>query len=109
MQGSEGLSLDEEIQRAIVDASAFVVTEICSVLRSSSTPGRQHYVFSMNDILRSYKVNNSINNFMIDLLINSINGQNCLQKSRALKTAYFILRWIIENFSNSSFSLDSRL
>ncbi|XP_075255403.1 dynein axonemal heavy chain 5-like isoform X4 [Convolutriloba macropyga] len=56
MQGSEGLSLDEEIQRAIVDASAFVVTEICSVLRSSSTPGRQHYVFSMNDILRSYKM-----------------------------------------------------
>ncbi|XP_063714091.1 dynein axonemal heavy chain 5-like isoform X5 [Symsagittifera roscoffensis] len=56
IQGSEGLSLDEEIQDAIVNASAYVVNEVCNVLRSSSTPGRQHYVFSMYDILRSYKM-----------------------------------------------------
>ena len=56
IQSSEGLSLDEDIQKSIVDASSHVVSQITNVLRASTTPGRQHYVFSMNDILRSYKV-----------------------------------------------------
>ncbi|XP_063775387.1 uncharacterized protein LOC134910927 [Pseudophryne corroboree] len=55
MGDKDGLSLQEELQMSLAKASCHVLECVKKVLVPSSTPGRQHYLFSLREISRVFQ------------------------------------------------------
>ncbi|XP_018096048.2 dynein heavy chain 5, axonemal [Xenopus laevis] len=62
MGDKEGLPLQEELQLSIAKASCHLLESKKKVLVPSSTPGRQHYLFSMREINRTYQALRRLSN-----------------------------------------------
>ncbi|KAM9316607.1 uncharacterized protein PAF06_007656 [Gastrophryne carolinensis] len=55
MGDKDGLSLQEDLQLSLVGASCQLLESVKKVLIASSTPGRQHYRFSLRDITKVFQ------------------------------------------------------
>nr|DBA26446.1 TPA: hypothetical protein GDO54_010703 [Pyxicephalus adspersus] len=55
MGDKEGLSLQEDLQLSLVNASCHLLESVKKVLLASSTPGRQHYQFSLREITKVFQ------------------------------------------------------
>ncbi|KAG8582082.1 hypothetical protein GDO81_007910 [Engystomops pustulosus] len=55
MGDKEGLSLQEDLQLSLAKASCHLLESVKKVLVMSSTPGRQHYLFSLRDITKVFQ------------------------------------------------------
>ncbi|XP_031757885.1 dynein gamma chain, flagellar outer arm isoform X2 [Xenopus tropicalis] len=62
MGDKDGLPLQEELQLSIAKASCHLLESIKKVLVSSSTQGRQHYLFSIREINRTYQALRRLSN-----------------------------------------------
>ncbi|XP_077343463.1 dynein axonemal heavy chain 5-like [Lithobates pipiens] len=55
MGDKDGLSLQEDLQLSLVNASCHLLESVKKVLVPSSTPGRQHYRFSLREITKVFQ------------------------------------------------------
>ena len=56
MTQSDSPGLEIDLHKAIVSMSCDLLTAVQSVLRPSPLPGRQHYLFTLNDITKCFQV-----------------------------------------------------